>query len=96
MIRQGDLLFVSVEDIPEATEREDGIVAEGELTGHHHRIRSRAMGALMIAGVAAYIKALRDTHIDHPEHSTVVLPPGNWQVIRQREYEPEGWRRVQD
>jgi hypothetical protein len=96
MIRQGDLLFIPSSIPVGTTEVEDGVVARGEATGHNHRIRSRAEGILLMLGTAMYIKALRETPIDHEEHKTVTLPVGDWRVQRQREYQPDGWRQVAD
>jgi len=97
MIRQGDLLFVKTDEIPqEAKEDKTGIIARGEATGHTHRIRPGQQAALLIAAGMAYINAMRECAIDHQEHSTVVLPPGEWEVKRQREYVPDGWRMVAD
>ncbi len=35
-------------------------------------------------------------HRDYDTHAPLVLEPGIWEVRRQREYTPEGWRRVED
>ena len=97
MARQGDLLFVRSR-IPEgATEIKDGVLARGEATGHTHRVRPGTAVAMMV-GLVAYVRALQDqeAYIDHEEHNTVILPTGDWIVRRQREYVPEGWRRVVD
>lgn len=97
MKRQGDLLFVSVGEIPsDAKIQNDGVIAEGEITGHKHRISDGAKAALMIAAGVAYVKAMQETEVVHEEHGTISLPVGDWEVIRQREYEPDGWRQVVD
>lgn len=97
MKRQGDLLFVNVNEIPSGSVvKEDGVIAEGEVTGHKHRISDSTKATLLMVGLVAYVKALQETEIIHEEHGTVTLPPGDWQVIRQREYEPAGWRQVAD
>jgi len=96
MIRQGDLFFVKTEEIPsDAQPIEGGVIARGEATGHTHRVRSGTGIALMVAGVT-YVRALAEAFVDHQEHSTIILPPGNWEVFRQREYTPKGWVRVDD
>ncbi len=38
----------------------------------------------------------RFTLLRHEEHPAVPLPPGRYEVRRQREYTPEGWRQVED
>jgi len=97
MIRQGDLLFIRrTEDVPEGDILTDGIVARGEATGHNHKITPGVKAALIMAAGMMYIKAAEACSIDHQEHETVTLPPGNWTVQRQREYQPDGWRQVAD
>jgi hypothetical protein len=32
----------------------------------------------------------------HEEHDPIRIPPGAYRVVRQREYEPRGWRAVAD
>jgi hypothetical protein len=97
ILRQGDLLFVNVDEIPEdAREDKTGIIARGEATGHTHMIRPGQRAALMIVAGVAYVTAIKKCAIDHQEHETVILPPGNWEVKRQREYIPDGWRAVAD
>lgn len=94
-IRQGDLLFVRGTVPAEAQEIADGVLARGEATGHTHRVRPGAAVALLAAGMA-YVRAIQEAYVDHEEHATVILPPGEWAVHRQREYRPDGWRQVAD
>ena len=97
MYRQGDLLFVPCAKIPkDAKPQEDGVIARGETTGHAHRIRQGMQAMLMVTAAMAYVRAQEETAVDHEEHATVMLPIGWWEVRRQREYEPEGWRQVAD
>ena len=97
MIRQGDLLFVSIEEIEaSATEDTSGILARGEATGHTHMIRPGQRAAMMVAAGIVYINAMQECAVDHQEHKTVMLPSGKWRVNRQREYIPDGWRQVAD
>lgn len=97
MKRQGDLLFIKVNEIPKETEiKKDEVIAEGEVTGHKHRISDATKATLIVAGLVAYVRALKDVDVVHEEHDTITLPPGDWRVIRQREYEPDGWRQVSD
>lgn len=105
MIAQGDVLFIERNEEQNGEVIPSGIVATGEITGHTHRIRPGQEAILrMLAGVM-YIEALRETVVEHVilptgtptgDHSEVVLPPGNWEVRRQREWAPEGYRQVAD
>lgn len=97
MYRQGDLLFVATDEIPnDAKEQKDGVIARGETTGHMHRISDGARAALMMAAGMAYVRAMQEADIVHDEHATITLPVGDYQVVRQREYTPDGWRQVAD
>lgn len=97
MYRQGDLLFVEESNIPEnAIEQCDGVLAISEVTGHRHRIVDRNKAIMLIAGLISYVRVMNDVDIVHEEHDTITLPSGDWKVIRQREYRPDGWIHVVD
>lgn len=48
----------------------------------------------------AWIKVNRPTALEHRRphdtHESIMFEPGIYEVRRQREYTPEGWRQVQD
>ncbi len=94
-IRQGDVLLKSTDNIkghklPHLT------LAEGEVTGHSHRI-SKGQAELYQKGDILYLKVLSETAtLTHEEHKAIPIPQGNWRVKIQREYEPKGWRYVSD
>jgi hypothetical protein len=103
MYRQGDVLIIPVESIParlEPVAREGGrvVLAYGEVTGHAHAIK--AEGAALFRDpnlVAVFMTVTGDpVALEHDEHSTIVIPPGDYRVIRQREYTPEEIRNVAD
>jgi len=91
--RQGDVLFVKVDEIPRnAREKDDNVIVEGEATGHAHRLTGQA--ELMFTqnwgqGIDLFINAGPKTEIVHEEHNTVNLPEGLYHVVRQREYNPQ-------
>jgi formyltetrahydrofolate synthetase len=96
MKRQGDLLIVKVVKIPEDTVKQKSrILAEGEATGHMHELDK---GEVYEKGGTLYFKVAQGviSTLNHPEHKAVTFEPGEYKVIRQREYEPKGWRRVAD
>lgn len=79
----------------EAAPVKDGIIVRGKATGHAHRLREA--GAVVLAlGNAMYIRANQPAAVVHEEHGPIILPAGCWEVRRQREYEPAGWRTVVD
>jgi len=83
--RQGDILFKLVGKLPENVKRKnDNIVAEGEVTGHKHEV----IGGNLLEGAAGmFVDAPIGMYTDiiHDEHAVIHLPPGIYQVIRQRE-----------
>ena len=96
MYRHGDLLIVKSKVPTAAKPVKDGILAYGEVTGHAHRVVGGA-AVLEHEGVR-YINATAGASVVHEEHRTIQLPPGDYQVIIQREWSPydEAARRVSD
>lgn len=97
-IRQGDVILKPLpstvpslgHQLPHLT------LAEGEVTGHSHRI-SNGQAELFEKEGTLYLRVLSpQATLIHEEHNTLLIPQGIWQVQIQREYEPEGWRYVAD
>lgn len=107
MAAQGDVLFMRVDAIPTGAkldEKRGPIVVAHSETGHHHSI-DEASGAqlfrlesdpmicyLRVEGIGATVVHERD----FDTHAPLFLTPGIFQVRRQREYVPGGWRVVAD
>ena len=99
-IRQGDILFIKVEEAPEDAKpikRVEGrlIVAEGEATGHHHAIATPDVEMLERDNIR-WLVSPEEFVLEHDEHDKVRFDPGVWQVVYQREYDPRQNRRVLD
>lgn len=94
-IRQGDVILLSMpqtdgQKLPHLT------LAEGEVTGHKHRI-SEGQAELYEKEGTLYLRVLSQTAtLTHEEHKPIQVPQGNWMIRIQREYEPQGWRYVAD
>ena len=100
MVRQGDVLLRKVDiDLSEATKAQPGkkyvILAEGEATGHAHKVAVVAC-CLYLLQQRRILEVQRQTELLHEEHAPITLPPGQWEVIQQKEYTPEGLRNVLD
>ena len=94
MKRQGDILIIKIDRIPEGVVRKkDRVLAEGEATGHAHTLDA---GDVYEKDGILYFKADDTVHLNHEEHGQITFKPGVYRVIRQREYEPDGWRNVAD
>lgn len=107
---QGDVCFRRVKSIPEGFEKQERkaprlIVAHSE-TGHHHAIDE--MGVVVYEGkdpLVCYLQLVSVESCDvvhhrpFDTHETVRLGGGEgsvFQVIKQREHTPQGWRQVMD
>lgn len=100
MYRQGDVLLVKVESLPQAAEEmppdERIVLAYGEVTGHAHAI-SQLQAKMYADGTNRYLRVDKEgADLVHEEHSTIHLPEGFYRVVRQREYEPASVRFVAD
>lgn len=105
-VAQGDMLIIPITSIPENVKgaKPEGahfILAHSE-TGHHHVIERARAEVYESADdtFIAYVKAMAPADITHQRpfdtHETVQLAPGNYEIRRQREYVPEGFRKAQD
>jgi hypothetical protein len=100
---QGDILIERVEDtalpghVQHCNNTGSVIVAEGEASGHHHRL----VGAVTLYRDDAlardipselYVGHVRiaspSARLEHEEHAAIVLPQGTYRVRRQRQLEP--------
>lgn len=104
MFRQGDVLIVRVAELPkklQEIEREGGriVLAHGEATGHAHAIKDKHVALFRdpnLAAIFMHVSGDAPVALEHDEHDTIEVPPGNYRVIRQREYSPEAIRNVAD
>jgi hypothetical protein len=99
--RQGDVLFKAVKSIPSGgKKRVSGHILEGEMTGHIHRVAEADLATAEVLevgdGLFMSVSADGGVSIIHEEHHTLTLPPGNYEIVRQREYSPEEIRNVAD
>ena len=77
---------------------EDIVLAEGETTGHTHRIAAKWLATLYVLHETQQriLKVQQEATLQHEEHNSIILPPGDYLVMRQREYTPEAIRNVRD
>jgi len=110
--RQGEILFVPMNnetvqahlDKNKLTLKSDGIIREGEQTGHMHTVVGGTLQENK--GFQPFnrwdntpemlVQASNGASVTHPEHATLTLPNGNYEVIIQREYDEEQDIRVRD
>jgi hypothetical protein len=95
LFRQGDVLLEVVEALPEAAtelprSKRGVVLAEGEVTGHAHRIPSRSAKLYRTEQDARFLRVMGPAPValKHEEHTTVELPSGNYRVTIHAEYSP--------
>lgn len=97
---QGDIFFKRLDSVPKGysynpdmSSKGRIVLAEGEVTGHFHAIEDDTTAVLTpddkkaIDELIVHVRAAEGAVVVHPEHGPITLPPGLWQVKRQREYE---------
>lgn len=87
--RQGDVFFERIEDIPtNLQKKEDSVLAYGEVTGHAHRVVNFDDCDMFVDPDGdIFVRSATEVKIGHEEHGQLKLPPGEWCVSRQREYD---------
>lgn len=100
--RHGDVIIKKIDSIKGNRVKDnltqDIILAEGEVTGHAHRIKTGDGEVKLFEkqGIL-YLKVLsKKATITHEEHKPIEIPEGLYEINIQREYEPQGWRQVKD
>lgn len=104
---QGDLGIIVFEGEIPSTHKEvkptEGkhIVAHSE-TGHHHTVGADKATYFQDPNdpMTCYLRCEAPVVLEHHRsfdtHEPIMLPAGSYMLRRQREYTPEGWRRVED
>lgn len=109
-LRQGDVYLCQVAAEIDTTgldrirpEQGRYVLARGEATGHIHALHaSRArlfrdvIGLLLVVDRAVKLRHGDPAKAWQGDHGDVYVPPGQYRVTIDREYEPAGWREVLD
>lgn len=90
MWRQGDVFIDNVGLIPaEAKRLPHCVLAEGELTGHSHRIEESGAAELYEHRDQKFLRVTAVVAtVVHDEHGAIRLPQGRYRVWMQREFDP--------
>ena len=105
---QGDCLLLKIDSLPEGIkpiDAENGqfVVAQSE-TGHNHCVKERPTVKLYasVDQFRGYLEvkgdepAVLEHHRSFDTHEALEIKPGIYEIRRQREYTPEGFRRAAD
>ena len=98
LYRHGDVLIQNVRSIPDDAKKQRHVtLAEGEITGHSHRIKERGGATLYRSQSSLFVSVeAACATVVHEEHGPIELPQGLYRVWRQREYTPERIVTVRD
>lgn len=94
LFRQGDILIREISELPRKLKRakntERYVLAEGEVTGHHHSVAAVSGLDVFRQGSESLFLSVSEQPVEltHQEHGTIEIPVGNYEVVRQREYNP--------
>lgn len=93
--RHGDVLIEKVDSI-NGKKLDHLIIAEGEVTGHAHRITKGDAELYEKDGVMFLHVESEEALLTHEEHGPITLPKGDFKITIQREYIPNAWKNVVD
>lgn len=97
--RQGDVFIVPIKQLPGGLRSRRPVLAEGEATGHAHRLADPASAQVYADGDSdrLFLDVIADSAtVVHEEHGPITVPKGAYQIRIQREYHPREIRRVID
>jgi hypothetical protein len=103
---QGDVLIRRIKQLPKDVSKQESnnsqyIVAHSE-TGHHHTVAAEGTQFFHAANDPMIMYLVVDNEVDlvhnrgFDTHETIRFDAGIYEIRRQREYVPEGWRMVAD
>ena len=98
--RQGEILInkmeksLSKEDMNKY--KDNGVIREGEATGHLHKLDENAELYENEKGVMFFIVKDKSAVLSHPEHAPIAFPKGDYRVTIQREYDELGNKYIAD
>ena len=98
--QQGDVLIEKVEfnsQLKKVESKEGIILAEGEVTGHMHKVKEKAE-LFRDSNGQFYLSTNGPTTITHEEHKPITVPGGFYKIgiVREYDYIEEQSRKVVD
>lgn len=103
MYRHGDLLLREVKKTPglvSVQKTKSYVLAYGEVTGHKHLLqtKTKSFGVWEDKDGMFYLDMPEAGSLTHEEHKKLVIAPGFYQIVHEREYDPftEEMRQVVD
>lgn len=86
--QHGDVLIQQVRGLPKGAKRRkfNGVLVDGEHTGHAHRIAVKDADVWELDG-QIYLEMKSPSPITHEEHKPIDIPEGIYQIGRVKEYD---------
>lgn len=90
--RHGDL-FIRAAELPKEAkkleEKKSHVLAYGETTGHKHLLTAERGSSVLIYEEKgrAFFSVEKDAKLSHEEHGTLVINPGTYEVVHEREHD---------
>lgn len=101
--RHGDVDLIPVNVELTGDKQKNGVIAEGEVTGHSHRIvgkigidfnvyhlktpLARQVGGIKVS-TNRVLEVVNPVEIEHQEHSRIQIAPGRYGIFIEQEYDP--------
>lgn len=87
--RHGDVLLRQIKKLPQGSKRlKDKVLAYGEVTGHKHQFGDPTQIDRFSNGESIYLQVYNPVPLNHEEHDTLIIDPGVYEQITEREYDP--------
>jgi len=87
--QQGDVILRKVtKNLKEGKKLDHLVLAEGEATGHNHRI-TEGIASLIMLDKILHLEVFSETaKLEHQEHNEIILPKGKYEIGIVKEYDP--------
>jgi len=102
-LKRNDLSIEKLREQAESVSKNRCILAEGEATGHAHRVEEQPRNGesvemfMLNSQPILYIpESFGPTKVQHEEHAAITLEPGCYEIRQQREYRDGEIRNVMD
>ena len=89
----GDVILERIDSLPKDFKKmaksKDGALAYGEATGHLHQLQGEGFELRECPNTRVkFLRIVEPTDLKHQEHSPIKLPPGDYKIGIQQEYDP--------
>ena len=84
--QQGDVIFKCSKKPVKAKRLKGNVVVEGSHGGNNHVLGGSDFTLLDVEG-KPFLEIKKDTDALHPEHKTITLPKGYYELVRVKEYD---------